>query len=225
MRYEPIATKREIKDYLYPSFWHEIKDYLFYFIKVFVIVSVASVFFRTSVIDLIGIEGQSMYPNYNSTKNTIDKIYIDKLTPKFSSFKRGQVVVLISPTGCRMEKTLYLKRIIGLPGETIKFDRGNVYIINEQYPDSGILLDESNYLDTKVKTYKNATRPDTKIVTEKQLGANEYFFMGDNRSGSQDSRVCGFITKDQVLGQELYRYTPESKRKTFALPSYNIGNQ
>jgi signal peptidase I len=225
MRYEPIVTKKEIFDYLHPSFWHEFKDYLYYFIKIFVLISVVVIFARSSVYDQIAIEGQSMFPNYNAIAGSIDKIYIDKLSPKFSSFKRGQVVVLIAPPGCRQKKTLYIKRIIGLPGEMVKFEKGNVYIVNEQYPDTGIILDEKEYLQPTVKTFKEATKQDPKAVFEKQLGPDEYFFMGDNRTGSQDARVCGPIKKDQILGQELFRDTPASKKGFFKLPIYNIGNQ
>ena len=225
IRYHPIADNQEIKDYLEPNFWHQIKDYLYYFLRIFVTIAVIFVFFRTSVVDLIGIEGESMFPNYNARAGDSDKIYINKLTPKFSSFKRGQVVVLISPPGCRAEKTLYIKRIIGLPNEIIRIADGAVYIINDQYQYPGIKLDESGYLKESVKTYKKATQPSNIDVVEKQLNSNQYYFMGDNRTGSQDSRVCGSILKDQVLGEELFRSTPIIKRGLFKLPKYNIGNQ
>jgi signal peptidase I len=226
VRYQSIAGQKEIKDYLEPNFWQEIKDYIFYFLKTFVIIALIFVFARTSVVDLIGIEGESMWPNYNSSgTKEMDKIYINKLTPKFSGYKRGQVVVLIAPSGCRLNKTLYIKRIIGLPKETIRLFKGNVYIINEQYPYPGIQLDESNYLKPTVKSYKQAGKVEDNEVLERTLSPNEYYFMGDNRSGSQDARACGPILKDQILGEEVYRLTPASKRSIYTLPKYNIGNQ
>lgn len=223
--FEPNVSEKEIKDYIYPSFWHEIKDYLFYFLKVFCIVAVLFIFYRSFVLDLIEIQGQSMAPNYNAINGSQDKIYIDKLSPKFSNFERGQVVVLIAPSNCRLDKTLYIKRIIGLPGETLRFTQGEVYIINEQYPAPGIKLDESKYLEPSVKTYKKATTVDTKETIEEKIPDNQYFFMGDNRTGSQDSRVCGTIPKDQIIGKEIFRQTPVEKQKFFELPNYKIGNQ
>jgi signal peptidase I len=225
LRYESIATDKEVGEYLYPTFWYELKDYFFYFLKVFVVVGVASIIVKTSIFDLISIEGQSMAPNYNAKPGTSDQIYINKLSPKFSSIKRGQVVVLISPTLCRQEKTLYIKRIIGLPGERLKFANGKVYIINEKYAGEGIELDESSYLKPEVKTYKKISSIDSDTTIEKILGNNEYFFMGDNRTGSQDSRVCGPITKEQILGEEIFRFTPESSRQFFKAPKYEIGSQ
>jgi signal peptidase I len=225
INYEPTVSAKEIRDYIYPSFWHEIKDYLFYLIKVFSIVAVIFIFYRTFVLDLIEIQGQSMAPNYNAVVGSQDKIFINKLTPKFSTLARGQVVVLIAPQGCRTEKTLYIKRIIGLPGETIRLSQGDVYIINEQYPSPGIKLDESQYLAPTVKSYKRAVIPDSQEIIEVKVPNNQYYFMGDNRSGSQDSRACGPIQKDQVIGIELYRQTPIEKQKFFELPSYKIGNQ
>jgi signal peptidase I len=225
IRYESIVSKDEIEEYLNPTFWHELKDYTFYFLKVFLIVGIISVFLKTSVVDLIAIEGQSMAPNYNSKIGDSDKIYINKLTPKFSSIKRGQVVVLISPPLCRQERSLYIKRIIGLPGEKIKFQNGEVYVVNEQYPGDGIKLNESQYLSQDVKTYKKVNTSDSATTVEKTLGPTEYFFMGDNRSGSQDSRICGPIQKEQILGEEVYRFTPDTKRSFFKLPNYDIGSQ
>jgi signal peptidase I len=225
LNYEPIVSTKEIRDYIYPNFWHEIKDYLFYLVKVFSIVAVFFIFSKTFVTDLIEIQGQSMAPNYNAKVDSQDKIFIDKLTPKFSTFQRGQVIVLVAPPGCRTEKTLYIKRVIGLPGEIIRFSKGEVYIINEQFPAPGIKLDESQYLKKEVKTYKKAISADTSDIIEAKIPANHYYFIGDNRTGSQDSRACGTIPKEQILGQEIYRQTPFDKQKFFKLPSYQIGNQ
>ncbi len=226
IRYQSIAGKKEIKDYLEPNFWQDIKDYVFYFLKTFVTIAIVFVFFRTSVVDLIGIDGESMWPNYNFSRNgQMDKIYINKFSPKFSAYKRGQVVVLIAPSACRVDKTLYIKRIIGLPGETVRIKDGFVYIINEQYPYPGIKLEESAYLKPSVRSYKKANIPNDSETVEKVLGANSYYFMGDNRAGSQDARACGPILKDQILGEEIYRHTPIESRGFYTLPKYNIGNQ
>jgi signal peptidase I len=223
-KYHQIATEQEIKDFFNPNFWHEIKDYLFYFVKVFVIIGVFFIFLRSSVIDKVSVDGLSMFPYFN--KGGIqqkDEIYIDKLSPKYSEYNRGQVIVLISPEGCRSEKTLYIKRVIGLPGEQIRINKGKVYIINSKYPYPGIELDEKEYLQESVKTYKAIINPDAQEFVSEKLLPNQYWFMGDNRSGSQDARFCGPIMKDQILGGQIYRTTPESEKGIFKLPKYNIG--
>jgi signal peptidase I len=228
IRYQPIASSQEIQDYFNPNLWHEIKDYLFYFVKIFVSVGIMFIFLRSSVVDRVGIKGVSMYPNYNpGGEKEQDEIFIDKITPKFSNYKRGQVIVLIPPHKCAHggEETLYIKRVIGLPGEQVRFKDGKVFIINDQYPYPGIQLDESDYLYDDVQTWRATTSPDQKEETLEKIPQNSYFFMGDNRTGSQDSRICGTIEKSQILGQELYRLTPVEYKDFFRLPVYNIGRE
>ncbi len=227
LRYQSIASNQEIEDYFNPNFWHEVKDYLFYFLKIFVSVGLMFIFLRSSVIDRVGIKGQSMFPNYNQAGNQEqDEIFIDKISPKFSNYKRGQVIVLIPPQKClHGDETLYIKRIIGLPGEQVRFKDGKVFIINERYPYPGIELDETEYLSNSVMTYKATFTPDQKEEITPVIPDNEYFFMGDNRPGSQDGRICGNINKTLILGEELYRITPNEKRAFFKLPIYNIGRE
>lgn len=224
-KFQNIANHRELSAYSRPSFWHEIKDYTFYFLKTIIVISVIYLFIRSSVFEKVGVNGQSMFPTYNSTLDSKDEIYINKISPKFETFKRGQVVVLISPPNCVEDKELFIKRIIGLPGETILFEDGQVKISNSSYPEPGIRLDEKDYLSVDVKTYKNVTSPDESTTIEVKLGNNEYYVMGDNRPGSNDSRRCGPVKGDQVIGEEVFRLSPESKKGFFKLPKYNIGSQ
>ena len=224
-KFQNIANHRELREYLSPTFWHEIKDYIFYFLKTVVIIAVVYLFVRSSVFEKVGVNGLSMFPSYNATANSADEIYINKISPKFETFKRGQVVVLISPPDCVEEKELFIKRIIGLPGETISFENGSVKVTNSTYPEPGIKLDEKEYLPPEVKTYKNINTPDENQIIEKKLDKNEYFVMGDNRPGSNDSRRCGAINGDQIIGEEVYRLSPADKKGFFELPKYNIGSQ
>jgi signal peptidase I len=224
-KFQNTASKREVKEYWFPSFWHETKDFAFYFLKTIVVISVVYLFIRSSVFEKVGVNGQSMSPNYNATQNSLDEIYINKISPKFQTFKRGQVVVLISPPDCIEDKELFIKRVIGLPGEIVSFENGDVKISNSLYPEPGIKLDEKDYLRPEVKTYKNVNTPDQSKTTEKELGKNEYYVMGDNRSGSNDSRRCGSIKGDQIIGEEVFRIIPENKKGFFKLPKYNVGNQ
>jgi len=220
-KFQPIATGVDVKKYLHPSIASEILDYFFYFLKVFVVVGLVYVLIRFNLFDAVGVRGKSMFPTYNEKSDT-DGIYVDILTPKFSDYQRGDVVVLIAPESCDPQKDLYIKRIIGLPGERIAFENGKVYVINKEHPTPGIILDESDYLSPSLKTYKNQTQNDGLRFEEKLVGQNECFFMGDNRGGSTDSRICGFGQKEAILGRAFFRVTPEEKRGFVKLPKYNI---
>jgi signal peptidase I len=158
-----------------------------------------------------------MYPTYNEIDKSSDTILIDIFTPKFSSYQRGDVVVARSPN---FDKTgeLYIKRVIGLPGETIIFDDGKVFIQNNDNP-KPTRIDENAYLKSEIVTYKNSQN--TKNI-ENIISPDEYYLMGDNRTASSDSRVFGPIKKGQILGKEFYRLTPNSG--WFILPKYNISN-
>lgn len=224
LKIQKIASEKEIKKVTRPSFWREFREYLFYFLKVFLSVAILYIFIRTSVFDLIGVSGKSMFPNYNETTKD-DSIYIDQLTPKFSEYKRGDVIVIIAPVKCDPKKSLFIKRVIGLPGEQVVFEGGKVFIINKDNPAPGIELNESAYLSPEVKTYKKIIQDDGLRTEEPVIPENKYFFMGDNRSASTDGRVCGPIDKGSILGKEFFRLSPASKQSFFRPPSYNIGRQ
>lgn len=224
IRFEKIPSEAQIARYTSPSLFQEIREYVSYFLKVFLLVAIIYVFIRTSIYEQVKVSGQSMFPTFNN--GTLDDvIYIDLLTPKFSEYKRGDVVVLMAPEQCDAKKSLYIKRIIGLPGEQVAFEDGKVFVISEQYPSPGVILDESVYLNESIRTYKNPRGNDGKRFEEKKLAEDEYFFMGDNRPSSADGRVCGEIKKAQILGRQFFRLTPSQKRGNFSLPKYNIGNQ
>lgn len=224
LKFQKIATDRDIRKITQPSLWRELKGYFYYFLKVFGSVAFLYVFIRTSVFDLIGVNGRSMYPNYNEF-TTDDAIYIDQLTPRFSDYQRGDVIVIIAPEQCDPKKSLFIKRVIGLPGEQVVLEDGKVYIINRNNPAPGVLLDESFYLKPDVKTFKKIVQDDGLRYEEPVLGEKEYYFMGDNRTGSTDSRVCGPITKDLILGKEFFRLSPPEKQGLFNPPVFNIGKQ
>jgi signal peptidase I len=216
--FQNLPSDNDIRRHIHPTFLQEVVEYAFYFLKVFVSVAVIYLFIRTSVFDVIGISGKSMYPNYDDR----DAIYIDQLTPKFSDYNRGEVVVLISPVHLDGKRDLYIKRIIGLPGDTVILQDGKVYIQNTEYPD-GVQLDEKFYLDVSMPTYKRVISGSEKEV-ESKLGTDEYYVMGDNRTASTDSRFFGKTRKADILGKEFYRIIPSIKSGFFKQPKYNISN-
>jgi signal peptidase I len=122
-------------------------------------------------------------------------LIIDQLTYHFEEPKRGEVIVFRYP---KDPSKFFIKRIIGLPGDTIRIDGSNVIITNTQYPE-GKTLDEP---------YVHNMRPGASIT--ENLGSNEYFVMGDNRNASSDSRAWGVLQRDRIVGRAFVRLFPLS---------------
>lgn len=145
------------------------------------------------VITFIGqrtrVSGESMTPTLQENDNLI----VDKITYRFKEPERFDIIVF----PYRYEKgTYYIKRIIGMPGETISIDeQGNIII-------DGEILEES-YGKEVIRYQGRAAKPVT-------LGENEYFVMGDNRNGSSDSREedVGNIARDEIIGRAWIRIYP-----------------
>lgn len=161
-----------------------LKDIFEMMIGTFVVVflAVALTYFvgmRTSVI------GDSMEPALSNGQ----EILINRFLYKLSSPKRGDVVVFL-PNG-NQNTHYYVKRIIGLPGETIQIINGKVYI-------DGELLEEDERFDKMI---------DPGIAgNEMTLAGNEYFVLGDNRNSSEDSRSgnIGPIEKNTIIGKAWF---------------------
>jgi signal peptidase I len=222
-------TSKEIRLLVRPTFWSQFRDYLNYLVAVSLCVAIFYTFIKYYAFDNIRVDGSSMFP----THQTGDELYVDMLTPKFSDYQRGEIIVLHPPEACNDKndsKELFIKRVIGLPGETVVMENGKVLIFNPKLSDNPITLDESSYLKTDVKTFKNTTPPDPRKpdkedrVVETRLAEDEYYFMGDNRPGSLDARVCGPVKKNDIIGREFYIFNPVERRRQFVLPRYNIPN-
>lgn len=132
-----------------------------------------------------------------SMENTImpkDRIIASRLSYKFSEPERGDIVVFKYPDD---ETVLYVKRVIGLPGETIQVKEGKVYINNSTYP-----LEENYLKETPFGDFGPYTVPD-----------GCYFMMGDNRNNSLDSRYWEntFVEKKKILGKVFIKYFPGVK--------------
>ena len=137
------------------------------------------------------VSGSSMDPTFKDKQYLI----IDEVTYRTRDPERGEVVVFRAPP----EPTkFYIKRVIGLPGETVKIQNGAVTIFNDEYP-NGLALDEA---------YVTHEQADTMTV---QVPEGRYFVMGDNRSGSYDSRGWGTLPKESIRGRALLRLLPLNK--------------
>ncbi len=142
--------------------------------------------------------GQRTYVSGSSMENTLsdgDNLIVDKITYRFSDPKRYDIIVF--PYQYE-DNTYFIKRIIGLPGETVQIVDGTIYI-------NGEVLDES-YGREVMKNSGMAADPIT-------LGEDEYFVLGDNRNDSTDSRdpSVGKIKRNQIIGRAWVRIWPLSK--------------
>ena len=166
---------------------HEILSFLIY-----VAVVVGATFL------IIHFVGQRTYVSGSSMENTLsdgDNLIVDKITYRFSDPQRFDIIVF----PFRYEDHVYyIKRIIGLPGETVQITDGDIYI-------DGEILQES-YGREVIKDSGLAAEP---IV----LGEDEYFVLGDNRNDSTDSRdpSVGVIHRDEIIGRAWLRIWPLDK--------------
>ena len=155
------------------------------------VVFILTFLFITFVAQRTRVVGRSM----ESTLHDGDSLIIEKVSYRFSAPKRFDIIVFPYEHG---EKEFFVKRIIGLPGETVRIDDyGNIFINGEQ-------LDED---------YGNDTIEDPgRAITDVVLGDDEYFVMGDNRNHSMDSRdeSVGNIHKKEFLGRVIFRIFPFS---------------
>ncbi|MCX6765634.1 MAG: signal peptidase I [Candidatus Moranbacteria bacterium] len=138
---------------------------------------------------------------YKKTDVGFDKIHFFSIRP-FKELKRGDVIVFRYP---KNHQQYFIKRVIGLPGEKIAIENGEVLIYNARNP-GGSILDESEYLASGVKTAGSVVL---------QLGGDEYFVLGDNRSSSHDSRSWGPLKSDEVIGKVILRAWPLEKASVF----------
>lgn len=142
----------------------------------------------------VPVEGTSM----QSTLNQGDFILMEK----FSSVERFDVIVFQRPDG-----TTYIKRVIGLPGETVSYREGQLYIndekVSEDFLKENLTQDEERLPFTNDFEFQE-------LMGVKKLGKDSYFVLGDNRRLSKDSRSFGAISGDNILGKARFVYYPFS---------------
>ncbi|MEX2052325.1 MAG: signal peptidase I, partial [Candidatus Paceibacterota bacterium] len=134
------------------------------------------------------VSGSSMVPTFENG----DYLIIDELSYRLGDPERYDVVVFRYPGDT---KKFFIKRIIGLPNETIKINGNEVTVLNEEYP-NGLKLDQSY-----VKNMGNNS-------LTLQLKDSEYFVMGDNRPASSDSRYWGPVHRKFLIGKPFLRLLP-----------------
>ncbi len=146
------------------------------------------------------VSGHSMEPNYSHG----DYLIVDEITYRFREPERGEVIVFRYPESPSFR---HIKRVIGLPGETVVIQEGEIKIV---FNDQELILDESSYLDNFKA--EEQTRIDLK--------EKEYFVMGDNRSASFDSRRWGSLSQEYIIGRTILKVFPFSNFRISQAPEY-----
>ncbi len=173
---EPVKTK-------WQSFWELVR---FALLALLIVVPV-----RAFVAEPFVVSGNSMVPTFENGNYLI----IDKISYRLGDPQRDDVVVFKYPND---HKKFFIKRIVGLPNETVDVTNDIVTIINKEYP-KGFTLDQPF-----IKNHGG-------INGHMELKDDEYFVMGDNRSGSSDSRYWGAVKKNLLTGKAFLRLLPINK--------------
>lgn len=180
------------------------------FVKVFAISAIVILLFVNFIAHPIQVFGNSMYPTLAPGEYGFTSI----ISNYFSKPERGEVVVITRDENTDQESH-WVKRVIGLPGETVEARDGTVYINGEPLDESAYLSQE--YIDETLKDFQEENgfsygsfTSDFGPVT---LGENEYWLMGDNRPYSKDSRFedVGPISGDDIYGQGIMVFFPFNK--------------
>ncbi len=167
------------------GFWAGIGELLRFGVIVIIIVLGIRVFIAQPFV----VSGTSMVPTFQNANYLI----VDELSYRFGEPKRGDVIIFRPPVD---PGSYYIKRIIGVPGDTVSINYGVVTIINAEHPE-GITLNET-YV-----TADEANDVGTYTVTD-----GNYFVMGDNRPVSFDSRRWGLLPEKNIVGKAFLRLFP-----------------
>ena len=166
----------------------KILDILWDWVKTLAVALFITFFIKIFIFDATRVSGDSML----NTLHSGDMLFVNKIGKHFKDYKRGEIVIINAPD---YPNRLYIKRVIGTPGDTVELRDGEVYVNDE-------LLKE-DYIGADV------TLP-TSDMDSWTLSANEYLVFGDNRSNSNDSRSFGKIYKEDIVGHAFVRFYPFS---------------
>ena len=157
-----------------------------------IVTLVFAVLVAISAFQTVTLQESAMEPTYSVS----EKFFVNRALYKVSSPKRGDVIVF--KTSASDSAALHIRRVIGLPGETVQVKDGKIYINGKVYEENGA------YQDMTDGGLANSA------IT---LESGEYFVLGDNRNNSEDSRYAniGNIKKDYIIGKAWFRIAPFSE--------------
>jgi signal peptidase I len=199
--YHPIAKPENIV-YNGDKSMKKVLSFIWETLKIAVIALAIVIPIRYFLFQPFFVKGQSMEPNFENG----DYLIVDELSYRIRQPERGEVIVFKYPQDLSQR---YIKRIIGLPGETVEIKDGKVTIFGKDSQPK--VLNESGYLPVYL-----ATSGDLRIT----LGENEYFVMGDNRPVSYDSRGWGPVPEQDIIGRVLIRAWPFASLTMVEAPAY-----
>lgn len=156
-------------------------------------------FILTLVGQRTSVHGSSMYP----TLQNEDQLIVEKVSYRFGKPKRFDIIVFNHYEDDSDTPVHYIKRIIGLPGETVCIQDGKIYINDELLSE-----DYGYYLDGELMEGYDAS-------CAVSVGEDEYFVLGDNRNDSLDSRKIGCVSRKDIVGKAVFRLYPFSSFGTF----------
>ena len=165
----------------------------------FVLLALAIVIpFRIFIAQPFIVSGGSMDPTFADKQYLI----VDEVSYRFEEPRRGDVIIFKAPpsalilAGMNPNSTVYyIKRIIGLPNETVRMNGDTLTIFNTEHPE-GAILNEPYVVNHQGNSF------------EKKLESGEYFVMGDNRPWSSDSRAWGILKRENIQGKPIVRLLP-----------------
>ncbi len=172
------------------GFFENLGTHIIDFIETLVVFGAIFALLYLFVAQFHKVSGSSMFPILHDG----DYLITEKISYRLGDPNRGEIIVLKNP---KDESQDFIKRIIAVPGDTIKIENSQVFV-------NGGAVSES-YLPPNTPTHSGS------FLTEKntiKAGPNQYFVLGDNRNHSSDSREWGAITKQEIVGKAFFRYWP-----------------
>ena len=170
-----------------PTIWEELLSWFASFAVSFAILALLFVFVGKP----FTVSGQSMYPTLHDS----DRMFMSNL----GDIKRFDIVVLQAPD----QDKEYIKRVIGIPGDTIEVKDGKLYIngqvVDQPFINTELLLNKTVYIDDFTLQ---------ELTGELKVPEGKYFVMGDNRGVSKDSRMIGFIERSAIEGKAVFTIWP-----------------
>jgi signal peptidase I len=141
----------------------------------------------------VKVEGSSMAPALEDQ----ERVFVSKLAYKFGDIRRGDAVVFRYPPE---PSKSYIKRVIGIPGDRIRIDAGQVYV-------NGRALAEDYVMDRGAGSWPSPPE----APGERLVPPGQYFVLGDNRAFSSDSRSWGFVPRENIYGKAVFAYWPPDR--------------
>ncbi len=200
-----IFRKKENQPLAIRWFGVTVGSFMLFFLEVVQVVVIAAAIIipvRYFLVQPFIVKGASMEPNFSEN----DYLIIDQVSYHVRDIERGETVVFHPPEN---DSQYYIKRVIGLPGESVEIENGQISIYNDEYP-NGFTLEE-DYIEEYTHGHSRV-----------YLGLDEFYLLGDNRTSSLDSRSFGGVPSENIIGRVWLRGLPIDAFGTVGVPDYGL---